>query len=148
MFEFRSSLRLLGAVYDAVGDSDPTLPLFADEFGAYFPDARVVFVDRNRDACKASLIAMGLDEPRAEALLDKTQEGIERIAGQPRKTLRVPYDEIDERLPEVWDFCVGGGYDSIRAKCLMGMNVQTPLAVMQGDIHPLMASAIARRLEE
>jgi hypothetical protein len=40
------------------------------------------------------------------------------------EALRVPFDQINERLEEIWTYCTELPYDALRAEYLINMNVQ------------------------
>lgn len=39
--------------------------------------------------------------------------------------LRIPFNEIDTRLEEIWQHCIGDGYDPVRGNAMSMLNIQT-----------------------
>ena len=74
-----------------------------------------VIIERDLSAVNAEMSAMlGMDID-----LSDLSRRIASIEG-----LRIGFDEINDRLEEIWDHCTGLPFDSLRAEHLKNMNVQ------------------------
>lgn len=77
-------------------------------------DCKKLIIERSLNDVYASL-----DKFLPEVDLSNLNEKLYRIEG-----LRIGFDEINERLEEIWDYCTGLPFDALRADQLKNMNVQ------------------------
>lgn len=107
-----------------VGNADCGLPFVP--FQKWYPEANTVIIERPVSDVLTSLCKLfpGTD---VSAVVYAAKERMDTLQG-----LRVPFDEIDERLEEIWDYCVGDGFDQHRSEMLKQMRIETKN--LYGDI--------------
>lgn len=97
------------------GDSGTSMMVF--DMNTLFPDAPIVIIERNvKHAIEYAQKEFGFYEPD---IFYRAKEKLDKIDG-----LRIQYDDIDNRLPEIWDHLIGKGFDKRRADMLVKFNIQ------------------------
>jgi hypothetical protein len=97
------------------GDSNTGMMLF--NMNALFPDSPKVIIERDpKYAIDYCYKTYGSYDPQ---LIYVLKEGLDKIDG-----LRIRYDDIDNRLQEIWEYLIGDGYNKQRANLLKKLNIQ------------------------
>ena len=99
------------------GDSDSALCL--TEFQEVFT-APTLIIERDRDEVLDSLVNLYGRHTIVIRLIDIMISKLRDLDG-----LRIPFNEIDSRLEEIWQHCVGDGYDPERGNTMRMQNIQT-----------------------
>lgn len=98
-----------------VGDSGTALMLF--DMNTHFPGAPIVIIERDPayaiDFCYKTY---GYYDPKAIYDLESRLNAIEG--------LRVHYDDINDRLEDIWTHLIGDGFDRQRADMLIKLDIQ------------------------
>lgn len=97
------------------GKGDSTTALL--DVNNLFPDVPKVIIERDPDAA----IRFGLEVYGSDVTQEmlELKDQLDEVEG-----MRVPFDEIDAYLPEIWGHLIGTEYDAERAELLMSLNVQ------------------------
>lgn len=127
----------------AVGDSDPTLPLYAEEFLEAFPDAPVLVVKRPALEVRSSLMRQGMTLSETESMLERLSAGLETIISKAQVCWPVDYHSIDSTLEPIWEFLVGDGFDALRAAEMVRFRIEVPVSAMRSVLYPSVARKIA-----
>lgn len=99
-------------------DGDSCTGLVLIDLITEFPDVPVVVIERGYERMiewTKDVYGKDLDLRAAKA----TWEALKEIPG-----LHIKFDEIDDRLEDIWNHCVGGGYNVNRGNMLKGLNIQ------------------------
>lgn len=113
-------------------DGDSGTGLMLIDIEKHFPDSPKVIIERDiEDIIPWAHENYG--DAGVKVLYDQ-KEKLDKING-----LRIPFDDIDHRLEEIWVHLVGNGFDRQRADLLTKLNVQV------NDIHDVDVDA-ARNL--
>jgi len=97
------------------GDSCTGLMLF--DMNTLFPDSPMVIIERDPSvSIEFCYKTYGYYDPESMHYLKKQLDEVEG--------LRIEYDDINVRLPEIWGHLIGDGYDQRRADMLIKLNVQ------------------------
>ena len=98
------------------GDSSTGLMLI-DDFQSNFPDAKTIIIESEpQKSIKYAYKTYGVFDP---ALIYNMKSKMDLMKGW-----RIHIDEIDDKLPEIWAYLIGDGYDSERAELLKKFNIQ------------------------
>ncbi len=98
-----------------MGDANTGLALF--KFERYFKDFKKVIIEREADhAIRYSKEMFGLE---SDVAMTTIRDRLKRIQG-----LHIPFDEIDSRLEEIWDYVSPAQFNEKRAEMLIGFDVQ------------------------
>ena len=97
-----ASLTDLASLVGTGGACDTTAILLWRRIRARWPAVRVVAVRRNPKEVRASLRAIGLPA----SYLGGALQALAELAAEP-DTLVVEYNDINDRLPEIWQHCWG-----------------------------------------
>ena len=103
------------AMKPGVGNADSGLAI--TDFQDVFPDAPTVIIERDIATTHESLVELGLDGP-VDAL-GWLQSRLDRLTG-----LRVGFDELDARMPEVCAY-LGVSYDPAKHEVFRNLNIVT-----------------------
>ena len=106
------------AEYPILGDSSSSAPLMSIQ--VLFPKAPIVIIERDPEDVLKSLDNFFGRVTSQLPMLNMLKTKIDSLVG-----LRVKFDEIDDRLEEIWNYCLGGyiPFDSKRADMLKNFNV-------------------------
>ena len=118
---FVQKMKMWGTFSDhRIGNADSGLPLC--NIHQMFPDAPLVIIHRGKVDCIYSLMnEMGIDNP-PPAMLDMFHACDERM--RELLGLRVGFDEIDERMPEIMEY-IGVQYDTFLHEHFRKMKITT-----------------------
>lgn len=109
--EYRKLIKLYSEHYEHVGDAN-TVALLRQKY--IIPGAKIVIIERDKSDVEGSLYALGFYADIPEVIEYPYNEYI-----------TVKFEEIDNKLDEIWDFCLPGiKYQSARAKLFKQMNIQ------------------------
>ena len=106
-----------------VGDANSAIPFFWDQLAERYNNPPIVLIVRPVD----EVMAFGKKIGRIDWILP-LKEAIEDLSlHYPVKV--VPYYEIEDRLQEIWEYCVGQHtYDEDRTEMLSKLNVQADIS--------------------
>lgn len=111
------------------GDSSTGLMLL--DMNKEFPDSPKVIIESDpQRAVEWAQHSFGYSDPSHVLLL---QERMDYIEG-----LRVKYEDIDDRLEEIWGHLIGTSFDPERAEMLKQLNIQV------SDVHNVDEEAAVR----
>lgn len=97
------------------GDSGTGMMLF--DMNTLFPDAPMVIIENNpKKAIEFCRRTYSFYNP---SLIYRLRDKLDKIEG-----LRIPFDDIDKRLPEIWSHLIGDGFDKRRADMLVKFRVE------------------------
>ena len=116
--DYQAKMSLSG--YDFVGNSDCGLFLSPELI-----NGPLIIIERDIDEVLHSLVKLfpGYD---LRSYISGIRDQIQQLNG-----LRIPYNQLNDRLDEIWKYCIGEGYDRFYAENLKKMNIQTNK--IQGD---------------
>jgi hypothetical protein len=114
MEDYFNKLSLSG--YQYIGDSSTAIPVM--NIHAMYPDSPVVIIRRNKHDVAESLGRMFGDHDYLP-FLEKIEGRLDQING-----LEIAFEDIDDRLEEIWKHCINLPYDPIRTKILTNMKVE------------------------
>jgi len=102
--------------YKYVGNSDSGMMFCPD-----FINGPIVIIQRDPYEVHESLVSHMGEEHAAliKKVIDKTIVKQSSLEG-----LRVDFNDINDRLPEIWRHCIGKGFDELRAKELTTMKIE------------------------
>lgn len=103
--------------YPAVGNSDCAIALAPELI-----DGRLVIIERDPGDVIASLVRIYGDENKEKIAIavGDLSDAIDHLDG-----LRIAFHELDDRLSDIWEYCIGYGFDPRRAEQFMRLNIQT-----------------------
>lgn len=94
------------------GDSTTCYPMVKK----YLTDEKVLIIERDIKEClKSSQKFCNADTGRLEVLKDE----LDKAPG-----LRINYNDIDNRLEEIWGYCKGTYFNPLRAETMKRLNIQ------------------------
>ena len=97
------------------GDSSTGLMLL--DMNTEFPNApKVIIEGRTKEAIEFGHKTYGLYDPNYVNFLNERMSKIEGM--------RIHFDEIDDKLPIIWEYLIGTPYDKNRADLLKRMNIE------------------------
>lgn len=96
------------------GDANTALALF--KFETHFPDAKIVVIDNDIDKSVSFGRKQGHD---IEKIMEIEKERLDGIEG-----LHIPFDDIDDRLEDIWTYLTDKPFDHERAEMLKDFNIQ------------------------
>jgi len=97
------------------GDSGTGLMMF--DMNTLFPDSPVVIIESNPGrSIDFMLKTYGAYEP---SLIYELWQKLDKIEG-----LRIRFEDINDRLEEIWTHLIGDGFDKRRADMLIKLNIQ------------------------
>ena len=99
------------------GNSDSALCL--TKFQEVFK-APTLIIERDREEVLNSLVELFGWHRQTSDILDLMILRLRDLEG-----LRIPFNDIDTRLEEIWQHCVGDGYDPERGNLMSLQNIQT-----------------------
>ncbi len=117
---------------DEVGDSNTGLIFF--DFKKYLPNAKIIVIDKN--------IERSVDFAEKEFDFDSfsafthAKKMLDELDG-----LHVKFEEIDERLEEIWKYVTDKPFDQKRADMLLKMRIQVK------DVHDIDDDAFQELIE-
>lgn len=97
------------------GDSGTSMMLF--DMNALFPDAPIVIIERD-PIHVIEYVKETFDLCESEVLY-RAKEKLDKIDG-----LRIQYEDINNKLPEIWEHLIGEGFNKKRADMLIKLNIQ------------------------
>jgi hypothetical protein len=116
--------------YDYIGDSNTLLVLKYNELVKSQDKVVVVLRDIN-DSVESSmkwLDKQGIsDKSLHKVLLEKYTEYDKTIRSI--YALQVRFEDIDDRIEEIWDYCIGEYYDPVRVEEYKKLNIQTTITM-------------------
>ena len=107
--------RAMSGTHRAYGNADSGL-MFS-QFQDWF-DAPTLVIERDEGEVYESLV--DLFGSAEWALVREMSDRLKKVTG-----LRIPYSEINDRLEEIWSYCVGDGYDHLRGESMKRMKIET-----------------------
>jgi hypothetical protein len=113
-------LGLMNMDYDFVGNSDCGLFL-----SPCLIDGPLVIIERDINEVEDSLSEI-FNGIYVRQYCEQAQEKLDQLNG-----LRIPFDDINDNLEEIWCHCIGDGFDGRRAEQLKNFNIQ--LSQISGD---------------
>ncbi|MHC4648675.1 MAG: hypothetical protein ACYTBJ_24730 [Planctomycetota bacterium] len=100
------------------GCGDSTTNLLMIDFERHFPESKIVVIHRD---IKASIdFARTVFKADMTEMLERASDKLNSIKG-----LHIAFDEINDRLRDIWEYLIGDSFDEKRAQMLIGLNVQT-----------------------
>lgn len=97
------------------GDSNTGLVMF--NFKKHFPDAKVIIIDSSIDASvKFIKEHYSVDSHNEMTFMKKKLDSFEG--------LHIAYEDINERLQDIWEYVSDEPFDKERAKMLLKLNIQ------------------------
>jgi len=97
------------------GDSGPACLLL--DYKKHFPDAKILIIERDpKRAIEFMRQTHGIDGTKTIDQLKSIMDGL--------NGLRIPFQSINERLPEIWSYLSDDPYNDLRGKQLIKMNIQ------------------------
>jgi len=93
--------------------------LMYTKFQEWF-DAPTVIIRRDPREVIDSLFRVFGEHPGLVPLVLDMDEQLDRVEG-----LVIPFEEINDRLPEIWSHCVDTDYDSLRGENMKKMKIET-----------------------
>jgi len=116
--------KLNGVKYSHTGDAGSGIPLIWKQIVEQYNNPPIVLVERDIEPI--------LEFGRKIGTLDwvlPLQEAINDMTESYPFVMRVKFEEINERLPEIWRYCVSGySFDCQRADLYKQMNIQRNFA--------------------
>ena len=115
-----------GLDFPVVGNSDSTNLFLYREIMETYPEAKFVLIDRDIYEVYNSLVNLGLMTPRGADLLNRA-EVIMDLLKDNYDVLSIPFNEIDNRLVEIWNYCTGLPVNEQRLKMLSSLRIEVDM---------------------
>ena len=103
---------------------------------AFLPfDGNTVIIERDKNEVKRSLSRFFDDTD----VIDLSQERLDKLDG-----LRVKFKDIDDKLQEIHEYCVGNTYDPYIAKLFKNMSISMKTLTITNDSSKLLGELLWR----
>lgn len=109
-------------VGNIAGNSDSGCTILFDEIIREFDSPRILLIVRDRQEVESSMDEVGLFWEGTNLLFDHLAVEIKRISETPG-VMVCKYEDIDDRIEEIWNFCTGLPFDKRRADTIHGLHV-------------------------
>jgi hypothetical protein len=116
--------------------ADTSLILAFDHLYQHFPDAKYLFIARQPEHVRASLLRQGIGFPPhiEDAYCRRMEQAVYASYARADLTYRLRYDMIDDRLLNLWRFVCGNiAYDFDHGERMKKNNIQIPFATQRAE---------------
>lgn len=111
-----------------IGIADSSIPFAAEKYDTFFPDARVVVIQRDpQQVIDSYRKASGMYRTEVARIIEVAQRKLDEYV-RDRELLMVKYDRLHDSLPIIWEYIFGGivPYDAERAEIMKRLNITVP----------------------
>jgi len=113
----------------------------SDSFMLFLPfDGKRVVIERDPEAVKKSLIGkFGFDLDKTNYLIEQAVECLPEVDG-----LRVKFEDINDRLQEIHEYCVDSPYDPELGEMFKNLNIQVERMEMTKEFISLVGGVLCQ----